>query len=157
MQTWMLYHLRRLLAAERCGAFRHFGGLSAQLNLVAIVLNSSITESVNLGLSYFRISSSKLEENARMRVLPPASFANLLNADQLDAKERARLEVLISSRDGAPRSNSRKGTPSNTRRKRARALPLPRPREGNVKRNSFPPRMARGCETVLKSSPSAQY
>ena len=71
MQIWMLYHLRSLLAAECGSAFGQFGGLSYQLNLVAILLNLCITESVNLGLSYFRILSSNLEENARMRVLPP--------------------------------------------------------------------------------------
>ena len=102
MQSWMMYQLRFLLAAECCNAFLHFGGLSAQLNLVAIVRNLRITESDNLGLSFLRILSSWLVENARVRVLPPIEFANLLNADQLDAKEQARRDVLLSSSDGSP-------------------------------------------------------
>lgn len=102
MQTWMLYHLRYLFAAEYFGAFRRFGGLSDRLNLLAIVLNLCVTESANLGLAYFRILSSKLEGNARMRVLAPSSVANLPNAGQLDVKEQARREVLLSTREGAP-------------------------------------------------------
>ena len=99
--SWMLYHLRFLLADECCKAFQHFGGLSDQLNLVGIVLNLCVTESANLGLSYFRILSSKLEENARMRVISTDAFAALLSAEQLGVKEQALREVALSSKDGA--------------------------------------------------------
>ena len=104
------------MAAECCGAFVHFGGFSAQLNLVAIVLNLCITESVNLGLSYFRILSSRLEENARMRVLSSSSFAALLNSEQLDVKEQARREERCPQRTVlSHHPKNRRANPSSTR------------------------------------------
>ena len=97
----MLYHLRFLLAAECCNAFQRFGCLSAQLGLLGIVLNLCVTESVNLGLSHFRILSSELEGNARVRVISTDAFAALLSSEQLDVKEQARREVALSSKDSA--------------------------------------------------------
>ena len=47
-----------------------------------------------------------------MRVLPPSSFAVLLNTEQLDVKEQARREVALSSKDGAHvPSKKQKGQP----------------------------------------------
>ena len=104
VQAWILYHFRFLMAAECCGAFRLFGGLSAQFNLFSIVLNLCVAENVNLGLSYFRILSARLEEFARMRVIAPGEFSSLLNTEQLDVKEQARREMALSLRGNPVRA-----------------------------------------------------
>ena len=152
--TWMLYLLRFLLAAECCGAFVHFGGLSDQLNLVAIVLNLCIAESVNLGLSYFRILSSKLEENARMRVLPLGSFALLLNTEQLDVKEQARREAILSARDGAPPQQYKKlkGQPTRYSSKACEEAAASTP--NGEKRQFFTQKGAQGqCSEIFPTYP----
>ena len=89
VQSFLLYHLRFLVSAECSAAFRPFGGLCAQLNMLTIVLNLRTTESVNLGLSYFVILTSRLEEKARVRIVEPGDFFALLSSEQLGAKEQA--------------------------------------------------------------------
>ena len=125
IQSFLLYQLRFIVAGECCMAFRPFGGMCAQLNLLAIVLNLCVTESVSLGLGYFRILSSRLEENARMRVIAPNDFFGLLSTEQLDVKEQARRELSLSFR-------------GNGFQPRAPPATFPRgPPRGNGRRSSF--------------------
>ena len=139
IQSWMLYRWRFLMAPEFCSAFRHFGCLWAQMNLLAMVLNLCVTESVNLRLAYCRLLSSRMDENARMRVLSTDAYAALLSTEQLDAREQARREVLLSSRDGGPAY-----FPTNAKRKggmsfrRARRISRPTPQGRKGKKKQFP-------------------
>ena len=96
VRSWMLYRPLFLMDGERCGAFQAFGGLCAQLNLVAIALNLCVAENVGLGLTYSEISRSRLEESARMRIIAPTEFSSLRGRDQLCVKEQARREPLYS-------------------------------------------------------------
>ena len=98
VQSWLLYHMRFLMAGECCSAFVVFGGLCAQLNLISDVLNLCVTESAGLGLTYSRISSSRLGESARRRIIDPAEFSNLSSSEQLGVKEQARRELALASR-----------------------------------------------------------
>ena len=82
--------------------FSDFGGLCAQLNSVAIVLNLCVGESVDLRLTFVKIPSSRLEESARMRIFAPNDFPRLLDSEKLDVKEQARRELSLSFRSDAP-------------------------------------------------------
>ena len=125
LQSWLLYHMRFLMAGECCAAFTPFGGLCAQLNLVAIVLNLSVTENVGLGLTYFKILSSRLEESARQRIIAPNEFSVLLNNEQLDVKEQARRELSLAFRQQGNRGQP--ATPfSRARNQPAGGAPPPR-------------------------------
>ena len=64
MQAWLLYQLRFLIAADVSGAWAGFGGLSDQLNHLAIVMNISITDSADVALSYDRLVREFLAERA---------------------------------------------------------------------------------------------
>ena len=67
MQAWLLYRMRFLIAADLAGAWAGFGGLAAQLNHLAIVMNISITDSVSIALPYGRLVRDFLAERARPR------------------------------------------------------------------------------------------
>lgn len=80
----LLCRMRWLMAAEFCQAFSSFGGLCDQFNLLAMVLNLRAAENVNVGLSYFRILGSRLEEGARARRAYPGisrAYSVLRNRD----------------------------------------------------------------------------
>ena len=62
------------------------------------MLNLCVTENVGLGLTYFKILSSRLEESARQRIIAPNEFAGLLSSEQLDVKEQARRELNLAFR-----------------------------------------------------------
>ena len=78
IQSFALYHLRFIFAAELCGAFDLFGGLALQLAHFSTVLNLSILESVGVALAYHRILTGKLQEQAHQRSAKTADFVDLL-------------------------------------------------------------------------------
>ena len=66
-QAWLLYQLRFIMTAEVCGAWQLFGGLTAQLNHLSIVLHLSTVETMAVALSYDRLVKAFLAEKARAR------------------------------------------------------------------------------------------
>ena len=109
LQSRLLYHQRFLMTGGCCGSFQAFGGLCDQLNLVAIVLNLCVAESMGLGLTYFKTPSSLLEASARMGIIAPNEFPSLLGSEQLGVKEQARRGLPLSFR-----SAPHKGFPHQT-------------------------------------------
>ena len=55
MQSFIFYRIRFIIAADLAGAFRHFGGVVAQWNLLGIVLNLAIIESPFIDMEYDRL------------------------------------------------------------------------------------------------------
>ena len=57
--------MRFLIAADGAGAWSGMGGLAAQLNLLAIGMNISITDSAAVAMSYGRLVREFLADRAR--------------------------------------------------------------------------------------------
>ena len=74
-QPCCLYRWNFLMADETRSAIRPIGGLRAQRNLLNII----VTESVNLGLSYFRIMSARLRERSLGCATFPRSGSHVLS------------------------------------------------------------------------------
>ena len=62
IQSWLLYQMRFLLAAEMMGALSSFGGLPASLAHLANVLNLATVDSVAVSMLYDRLAKQHLEE-----------------------------------------------------------------------------------------------
>ena len=161
MQSWLLYHMRFLMAGECCSAFSLFGGLCAQLNLVAIVLNLCVTENVGLGLTYFKILSSRLEESARQRIIAPNEFSVLLSNEQLDVKEQARRELSLAFRQTGnrgqpptPFSRARNQPANSTPTVRQEGRPDPRQDTRAHNRRRYNSAQNRNRATFNTSAPS---
>ena len=85
LNAWILYQLRFIFAADLCGAWSTFGGISAQLNRLSVVLHIATTESIGTALTYDQLLKSHLEELARARANGTAGavdFAALLSTEQ---------------------------------------------------------------------------
>ena len=83
--TWALRRLRFMLTADHCDAWIRFGGLSAQLNNLSILLHLATVESIAVALAYDTILSTRLEELARSRANKTAGavdFTDLLSTEQ---------------------------------------------------------------------------
>ena len=93
IQSFPLYQLRFVLAADICSAWAGFGGLGAHLSHLSIALNLAVIETVGVALSYHNILSTRLTERARQRSTAEAEFAAQLSPGQFDVREQARREV----------------------------------------------------------------
>ena len=85
LNAWLLYQLRFIFAADLCGAWATFGGLSAQLNHLSVVLHLATTEAIGTALTYDQLLKSHLEELARARANGTGGavdFAELLPNEQ---------------------------------------------------------------------------
>lgn len=51
-QAWILYMLRFIFTGDPCGAWKHFGGLSAQLSLLSIAMHLAVSETAVFAISY---------------------------------------------------------------------------------------------------------
>ena len=93
IQSFSLYHMRFVFAAELCGAFGNFGGLATHLSHFPTILNLSITESVGTALAYHQIFPNKLQERARQRSAKITDFEELLQKEDFPTKEQAKKEI----------------------------------------------------------------
>ena len=93
IQSFDLYQIRFLFAADLCKAFDSFGGLAPQLAHLSIVLNLSITDSVGVALAYRRVVSTRLQEKARQRPAKLSDFTELFRTEDFTLKEQARREI----------------------------------------------------------------
>ena len=92
INAWVLYQLRFLFASDLCGAWNSFGGISAQLNHLSVVLHIATTEAVGIALTYDQLLKSHLEELARARVNDTAGandFHELLSSEHHRFKMQA--------------------------------------------------------------------
>ena len=95
VQAFSLYQLRFVLAADLCKAWRLFGGLGPQLSHFPNVLHLSITESAGAAISYLRLVSQKLHEEARKRSSRTAEFVATLTAGEFALKGQSKKEVAL--------------------------------------------------------------
>ena len=96
----LLYRIRFILTSDLLGAWRDFGGLSAQLNHVSILLHMVTTEATTTALVYDGLISSHLEELARPRANKTAGavdFHDLLSNEHA----RFKLQAVAQAKPGA--------------------------------------------------------
>ena len=92
LNAWLLYQLRFIFSADLCGAWSTFGGLSAQLNHLSVVLHLATTEAIGTALTYDQLLKAHLEELARSRAnrtTGSVDFAQLLSHEQHTFKLQA--------------------------------------------------------------------
>ena len=85
-----MYRMRFIFAADICGAWLPFGGLSAQLNNFPVLLHLATTENIATPMAYDSLLSAHLAESARARAertVGAVDFADLLST------ERARSQI----------------------------------------------------------------
>ena len=66
-QAWTLYNMRFIISGELTGAWRTFGGISAQWSHFGLILNMAVVENATIAMAYeknFRLEAAHL---ARMR------------------------------------------------------------------------------------------
>ena len=148
IQSFTLYHLRYLFAADLCKAFENFGGLAHQLSHLSTILNLAILESVGTALAYHRILSTKLQERARQRSAKLSDFTELLSGEDFTIKEQAKREIAsavekdkreqLAAREQATRSRqnaNNKAPPPNRNRSRSRTPAREQPNGRNNQTN----------------------
>ena len=124
MQAWLQYQLRFWIAADLAEAWAGFGGLSAQLNLLDIVMNISITDSAAVALSYGHLVREFLAERARSRyemTLGGSFFIDFLTVGNPATKLRA---TAVNPR-AAPNLNPKTLRRNNRRSRRKTTDPTP--------------------------------
>ena len=98
IQSFLLFQLRFVFAADLCMAWSPFGGLAPQLSHLSIVLNLSVTESVGVAMLYHSALMTKLSEKARQRNTNEDEFIQLLSSEQFEFRERAKRDVAASTK-----------------------------------------------------------
>ena len=125
-QSWALYHMRVSTSADLAGAWRTFGGLSAQLNQPPVGLNIATTDAIAIALAYDRMVREFLAERARSR--SETTIGESYFYDSLSAGNTA---LEIRSTDGDPRFDTK--TKPGPKQK-----PKKEPKKGR-KHNAAPP------------------
>ena len=67
LQAWILYMLRFIFTGDLCDSWQHFGGLSAQLSLLSIVLHLAVVETANFAIAYDCELRARIQRLARKR------------------------------------------------------------------------------------------
>ena len=88
MGQYMLYRLRFALAGDLTDACADFGGLVAQLNLIALVTDMSIADHPGVAITYDRRVRRHIQKLAQKRA-SPADYFSILSATQPDIKAAA--------------------------------------------------------------------
>ena len=88
MGQYMLYRLRFALAGDLTDACADFGGLVAQLNLIALVTDMSIADHPGVAITYDRRVRRHIQKLAQKRA-SPADYFSILSAMQPDIKAAA--------------------------------------------------------------------
>ena len=65
LNAWILYRMRFVCTSDICGAWSSFGGISAQLGNLSILLHLATIASITASLLYGGLLSAHLEELAR--------------------------------------------------------------------------------------------
>ena len=125
--AWLLYRLRFILTADLLGAWAEFGGLSAQLNFLSILLHLVTTESIAAALNYDSLIQTHLEELARSRANKTAGvvdFADLLSNEHARFKAQAIAQAKPAvPKSGAPKPDKEQPTGGKERKQKRIWLP----------------------------------
>ena len=125
--AWLLYRLRFIFTADLLGAWSGFGGLSAQLNYMSILLHLATTESMSAALIYDGLISSHLEELARSRANKTAGvvdFADLLSNEHARFKIQAVAQAKPSVKPNVPKPD--KEQPKGDKEQKPKRVWLPK-------------------------------
>ena len=109
IQTFTLYPLRFISAADLCSALAKFGGLSPQLSHLSAVLHIGITESVGKALSYHMIIGAKLHGKARKREAIADAFVSLVASGNFQCEEQAEKEISLAAEADLKKSDRERG------------------------------------------------
>ena len=170
MQAWLLYRLRFSIAPDLAEAWAGFGGLAAQLNHLAIVMNISIADSAAVALSYGRLVRGFLAERARSRhemTLGDSFFSDFLSVENPDTKLRATAanprsapqpqpKNVTKEQPNAKKKNDRSNATQNryqrpSRRSVEKSANRPRPHSRSKRKARTPPRRASPKRKATKS------
>ena len=77
--SWMMYRVRFIFTSDLFGAWAEFGGLSAHLNFLPILLRIVTTESISSALLYGGLITTHMEELSRSRANRTAGLADFPN------------------------------------------------------------------------------
>ena len=85
LQAWILYLLRFILTGDLCNAWKEFGGLSAQLCHLSVVLHLGVTENGAFAIAYDTEMRLRLQRLARRRD-SSVNFAKFLSEENDEVK-----------------------------------------------------------------------
>ena len=91
-RAWLMYRMRFIFAADICGAWLPFGGLSDQLSNFFALLHLSTTGNIATAMAYDALLSANLAESARARAartVGAVDFADLLSTGRARFKIQA--------------------------------------------------------------------
>ena len=132
IQTFTLYRLRFLFAAELCQAFDKFGGLALQLSHLSTIHNLPILESAGVALDYHRALTGKLMKRALQRSDQLSDFTILLAIGDFTIKEQARRREISAAVDKDKRDQqTSRGQAQRIRQTQNPTRPPPVMRNGN--------------------------
>ena len=104
-QAWAFYNLRFLRAGELAGAWAPFGGISAQLTHIGLILNMAVIENATIDMTYadhFREQASHL---ARLRATT-VDWAHPLSEEDDVIKRNVLRELGQASAEMKPTNNA---------------------------------------------------
>ena len=86
--SWVLAFLRYALAVHLCDGWAKFGGFSAQLNFLSVILHVAVVENPGTALIYARLAAARVEKLARDRDTR-TNFFELLSFESADLRAKA--------------------------------------------------------------------
>ena len=104
-QAYLFYQLRFIMAAHLCSAWETFGGISAQLNAISVMLNLSVVENSGFAVAYDLLMRKHIAHLARQRRVD-VDFNLLLSKENEDIKKQ-----VVAQRTGALKSKGDKDDP----------------------------------------------
>ena len=127
-QMWLHHHYRFIFAAELCSAWKPFGGLAAQLSLIAVLLSLASTDSCAFAIAYFAELSRFLADSARARLdINYTSYLGELKDDIFKRVPRdSRAAMAQAAQQPPPNKRGQKQPPPSNKGRR--------PRKGQKKR-----------------------
>ena len=106
-QAYLFYQIRFILAGHLCAAWGHFGGLSAQMNAIAITLNLSVIENSGVAISYDMLMRKHIAQLARQRHTD-VDFASLLSKENEDIKKQVLAQRAIAHKTKDSKDDGKK-------------------------------------------------
>ena len=91
IHAWLLYMLRFILVGDLLGAWSPFGGLSAQLSHLSIVLHLATVENATLAIMYDSEVRAQIQRPSRLRD-EGADFERLLTEENVEIKQRLKAD-----------------------------------------------------------------
>ena len=108
-QAYIFYSFRFILAAHMVDAWQHFGGFSAQINALAVLMNIAVVEHAGIAIAYDIALRKYLAQLARQR-RTDIDFAHLLSEENPDIKKQVYANRASNNKGEDPRKGKSKGS-----------------------------------------------